>query len=138
MTRVVIDTSVLIHYLIRPGAAIRHILENLWLTDQIQVVSSPELVAELRDVLARPKMKALIHPDEGETLLALLNIKAEFLPNLEDIPTFTRDPKDDKFVACAVAGRVDFLISLDKDILVLGQVGEIEMVTPYQFVSRSG
>lgn len=138
MTRVVIDTSVLIHYLIRPGAAIRHILENLWITDQIRVVSSPELVAELRDVLARPKMKALIHPDEGETLLALLNIKAEFLPNLEDIPTFTRDPKDDKFVACAVAGRVDFLISLDKDILVLGQVGEIEIITPYQFVSRSG
>jgi putative PIN family toxin of toxin-antitoxin system len=138
MTRVVIDTSVLIHYLIRPGAAIRHILENLWLTDQIRIVSSPELVAELKDVLARPKMKALIHPDEGEILLALMQIKAESLPNLGDIPTFTRDPKDDKFVACAVAGKVDFLISLDKDILVLGQVGEIEMVTPYQFVSRSG
>jgi putative PIN family toxin of toxin-antitoxin system len=138
MTRVVIDTSVLIHYLIRPGAAIRHILENLWLTDQIRIVSSPELIAELRDVLARPKMKALIHPDEGETLLALLNIKAEILPNLGDIPTFTRDPKDDKFVACAVAGKVDFLISLDKDILVLGQVGEIKFVTPYQFVNRSG
>ena len=138
MTRVVIDTSVLIHYLIGPGAAICHILENLWLTDQIQIVSSPELIAELKDVLARPKMETLIHPDEGETLLALMQIKAEFLPNLGDIPTFTRDPKDDKFVACAVAGKVDFLISLDKDILVLGQVGEIKMVTPYQFVSRSG
>ncbi len=138
MTRVVIDTSVLIHYLIRPGAAIRHILENLWLDDEIWIVSSPELIAELKDVLARPKMETLIHPDEGETLLALLKIKAEFLPNLGDIPSFTRDPKDDKFVACAVAGKVDFLISLDKDILVLGQVGEIQIVTPYQFVNRSG
>ena len=138
MTRVVIDTSVLIHYLIRSGAAIRHILENLWLNDEIRIVSSPELIAEFKDVLARPKMESLIHPDEGETLLALLKIKAEFLPNLGDIPSFTRDAKDDKFVACAVAGKVDFLISLDKDILVLGQVGEIQIVTPYQFVNRSG
>ncbi|MEA3351145.1 MAG: putative toxin-antitoxin system toxin component, PIN family [Chloroflexota bacterium] len=136
MTRVVIDTSVFIHYLIRPGAAIQHILEDLWLRDEIEIISSPELIAELEDVLARPKMKTLIHPDEGETLLMLLQAKAELMPVLGEIPVFTRDPKDDKFVACAVVGKVAFLISLDKDILVLGRVGEIKMVTPYEFINR--
>ncbi len=136
MTRVVIDTSAFIHYLMRPTAAIRHILENLWLAGEITLVATPETIGELEIVLARPKMQAFIHPDEGGLLLNLLRDKAEMLPALGKIPAFTRDPKDDKFVACAVIGQAAYLITLDKDILVLGQTGEVKMVTPYDFIRQ--
>ncbi len=53
MTRIVVDTSVLIRYLIKPSAAVRHLIEELWLNDDVVMVSSPELVAELEDVLTR-------------------------------------------------------------------------------------
>jgi hypothetical protein len=132
--RVVLDASALIHYLLRPGAAIRQIIEQLWLADEITVVSSPELMGELANVLARPSIGNYIQPDEGQALLDVLYAKAEMLPPLGEIPVFTRDPKDDKFIACAVAGRADFVITLDKDILALGKVGLVEMVTPYDFV----
>lgn len=39
MIRVVIDTSALIHYLIRPGIAIRQIIEELWLADEIAFIA---------------------------------------------------------------------------------------------------
>jgi CRISPR-associated endoribonuclease Cas6 len=45
--RLIMDTSALIRYLIRPGAALRTIVEELWLGDQIQIVTCPELLAEL-------------------------------------------------------------------------------------------
>jgi putative PIN family toxin of toxin-antitoxin system len=134
--RVLLDTSALIHYLLRPGAAIRQIIEQLWLADEITVVSSPELMGELANVLARPSIGNYIQPDEGQALLDVLYAKAEMLPPLGEIPVFTRDPKDDKFIAHAVAGQVDFVITLDKDILTLEKVREIEMVTPFEFVKR--
>jgi putative PIN family toxin of toxin-antitoxin system len=102
MIRVVIDTSVLIRYLIKPSAAIRRLMENLWLNDDVVMISSPELIAELEDVLARDYIRRLIRPEEGKALLNAIRATAEILPSLGEAPAYTRDPKDDKFVACPV------------------------------------
>jgi predicted nucleic acid-binding protein len=74
---------------------------------------------------------------EKAALLEAIASKAEILPPLGEVPAFTRDPKDDKFVACALAGHADYVISLDKDVLSLGMVGEVRMVAPHQFVSKA-
>ena len=134
--RVVIDTSVWIHYLSRPGAAIRTIVEEMWLGEELVVVASPELVEELELVLARPAMQALIPVEVAQVLLDLVAERVELLPALGKIPALTRDPKDDKFVACAVAAGSDYLISLDKDILVLGELMGVKMVTPVGFIEN--
>lgn len=136
MIRVVIDTSVLIRYLIKPSAAVRHLIEALWLNDDVVMVSSPELIAELEDVLARDYIRALIRPEEGKALLDAIRATAEILPPLSKVPAYTRDPKDDKFVACAVIGQASYIITVDKDILVLERLGDLQMVTPYDFVER--
>ena len=65
MIRVVIDTSVLIRYLIKPSVAIRELVEARWLGDEIQMVTSPELIQELEGVLKRDYIRALIRPEEG-------------------------------------------------------------------------
>jgi len=69
MTRVVIDTSVLIRYLIKPSAAVRRLVEDLWINGDVVMVSSPGLIAELEDVLARDYIRALIRPEEGKAML---------------------------------------------------------------------
>lgn len=136
MTRVVLDTSVLIRYLIRPSAAVRHLIEALWPGNFVVLVSSPELIAELEDVLERETIRALIRPEEGKVLLDTIRARAEMLPTLGEVPVYTRDPRDDKFVACAIAGEAAYIITLEKDILVLGKVGDLQIVTPYDFVER--
>jgi putative PIN family toxin of toxin-antitoxin system len=132
--RAVIDTSVLIRYLIRPGTAIKELIEALWLGDEVQMVTAPELIEELVGVLERDYIKALIRPAEGQVLLDAIYQKAEILPSFGQAPSYTRDPKDDKFVACALVGSVDYLVTVDEDILVLVTAGDVRMVTPYDFV----
>lgn len=134
MIRAVIDTSVLIRYLIRPSAAIKELIEVLWLEDEVLMLTAPDLIDELEDVLKRDYIQALIQPQEGDTLREAIYRKAEILPPLGPVPAYTRDPKDDKFVACALAGDAQVLITEDKDILVLKDVGDLRIVTPYDFL----
>jgi putative PIN family toxin of toxin-antitoxin system len=131
--RAVVDTSVLIRYLIRPSAAIKELIEVRWLGDQVQMVTAPELVKELEDVLKRDTIQALIQPQEGQALLDAIDLKAGILPPLGRVPFYTRDPKHDKFVACALTGDAGYVVTVDKDILVLGALSGIQMVTPEEF-----
>lgn len=135
MSRVVVDTGVLLRYLIKPGSAIRELVEVFWLGGRIQIVTAPELQAELEDVLARKAIQALITPSEGQVLLQALRRTGEILPALGVIPSYCRDPKDDKFIAAAIAGRAEYLITLDKDLLVIGSIGSVRVVTLFQFVT---
>ena len=138
MIRAVIDTNVLVRYLLRPSAAIRELIEERWLGGEVQVVTAPELLDELMGVLAREKLRALVLPQEAQALLDAVRARAEILPGLGDVPTFTRDAKDDKFVACALAGNAVCVITLDLDLLILRQFGATRMVTPGQFLEELG
>ena len=135
MIRVVVDTSVLIRYLIKPSAAIRELIEIRWLDDEVQMVTAAELIEELEGVLGRGYSQALIWPEEGQALLDAIHQKAEILPPLGTIPSYTRDPKDDKFVAYALAGHAEYVITVDKDLLVLKTLGGVRMMTPYGFMA---
>jgi putative PIN family toxin of toxin-antitoxin system len=126
----VIDTSVLTRYLIRPSATIKELVEELWLGEEVQMVTAPELIEELEGVLERDYIQALIRPAEGKVLLDAIYQKAESLPSFGEVPSFTRDPKDDKFVACALVGSADCLVTVDEDILILDAVGDVRMVIP--------
>ncbi|MBF0551648.1 MAG: putative toxin-antitoxin system toxin component, PIN family [Deltaproteobacteria bacterium] len=47
-----------------------------------------------------------------------------------------RDPKDNKFLELAVAGQADFLITLDKDLLILNPFRGIPILAPHEFLRR--
>lgn len=134
MIRAVIDTSVLIRYLLKPSAAIKELIEKRWLGDELQMVTAPDLIAELEGVLGRDYVQTLIRPEEGEAMLDAIALKSDILPPLGQVPAYTRDPKDDKFVACALVGGANYIISEDKDMLILAVVGDVRIVTPYDFV----
>ncbi len=48
----------------------------------------------------------------------------------------SRDPKDDPYLACALAARAQFIISRDTDLLDLGKPFGVEIVTPRGFLDR--
>lgn len=135
MIRAVFDTSVLIHYLIKPSVAIKELIEDLWLGDEVQIVTAPELIEELEGVLARDYIQALIQPEEGQVLLEAIEAKAEMISPLGPLPSYTRDPKDDKFIACALASGAEVVITGDEDILTLGSLATVQMMAPHEFVA---
>ena len=134
MIRAIIDTSVLIRYLIKPGAAIKELIEERWLGDEIQMVTAQDLIAELEGVLKRDYIQTLIRTEEGQALLDAITQKADILPPIGPVPAYTSDLKDHKFVACALVGDANYLITEDKDMLVLEVVGDVRIVTPYDFL----
>ncbi len=48
-----------------------------------------------------------------------------------------RDPKDDKLLELAVSGNADFLVTSDKDLLVLNPFRGVEIITPREFLDTT-
>lgn len=44
------------------------------------------------------------------------------------------DPDDDRILECAIAAKSDFIVSEDKDLLRLGQFGNVRIVSIMEFV----
>ena len=48
----------------------------------------------------------------------------------------SRDPKDDPYLACALASRAGLIVSRDQDLLVLGKPFGVEIITPRELLTR--
>ena len=66
-------------------------------------------------------------PIAARALLVLLRRRAEFVQSTVAL-RLSRDPGDDKFLECAVAGRADCVVSADADLLTLGAVRGIPIL----------
>jgi len=51
-----------------------------------------------------------------------------------DPPRASRDPKDDVFLATAVAAEAEYLVSEDQDLLVLGEYEGVKIVNTLSFL----
>ena len=130
--RVVLDTNVVISALLFQGIPSR--LVSLWQSDRFRILLSRPILEEYIKSFSYPKfnlteieVKAIIH----EEILPFSESVTEI--SLQGIP-FPRDPHDQKFLACAKSGKADYLISGDKDLLVLKIVGKIPIITPTEFL----
>jgi len=132
MLKVVIDTSSLISYALTKGEIMVKIIET-WKREELQLILSSKTQAELMEVLDRPKIKSR----SGRTrdwLLGQIEMYAVFVKGVVDANGICRDPKDDKFLACAVEGKAHYLVSSDKDLLDLGQYEGVCILNPGQFL----
>ena len=131
--RVVIDTNVFVSILIRPGDRFQKLID--YLDEHAAVLYSPETLTELVDVLRRDKFARYTTAAEVAEFVAWMVSGGE-LVTVEEAGAGSRDAKDNKFLALAVAGRADYLVSGDKDLLVLGHIGATPIVTPAQFLDQ--
>lgn len=110
MIRIVLDTNVLVSALLSPAGTPAGIL-NLLLHDRLLVLHDPRILAEYRDVLARPKFS--FTPELVDPLLAYIHYRGEPVaaePLLLALP----DEGDRKFLEVARTGQADFLITGNK------------------------
>ncbi|NWF54646.1 MAG: putative toxin-antitoxin system toxin component, PIN family [Syntrophaceae bacterium] len=111
--RVVLDTNVLVSALLFTGKLSR--IPELWQKRKIIPLISKETFDEFKTVLSYPKFS--LSPEEIQGI-----IENEILPYFEvvkmgeKIMRISRDPEDDKFIACAIDGSADFIVSGDKDL----------------------
>jgi uncharacterized protein len=59
---------------------------------------------------------------------------SEFVIPEERIQFIADDPKDDKFLEAAIAGKVDFIVSGDKHLLALKEFRSIPIISGREFL----
>jgi len=109
-------------------------IDNLLSNRNIQLVFCRELLDELLEVSARPKLKKFFTTDDKKLILNIIERYADYVIVTSEVD-LCRDPKDNFLLALAKDSNADFLITGDKDLLVLKKFEETQIVTvaEYQF-----
>jgi len=130
MTKVVLDTNVLISSLFWKGPS-RHIVD-LAIAGKIKSVTSPEILEEVETVLYED-FPQVPYPRIEEIMRDILSYSQLIIPS-EVIVKHLRDLKDTKIIACAISAKADYIITGDKDLLVLKKYKDILILTPKSFL----
>lgn len=135
--RLVLDTNTVVSGLLWKGAP-HALLETASARRDLILHSSPKLLAELADVLARKKFGAALAAG-GKTPEQLLSryISVVHVVRPESVPAAVlSDPDDDHVLACALAAQADLIVSGDNDLLALKEYQGIPIVTAAEALRR--
>lgn len=130
--KAIIDTNVFVSGTFWNGPPSRILLA--WEAHKINLVISRDIYAEYERVgnilLTRYKSTKF------EPFLGLVSMRCELIdvPKLE-FPV-SRDPDDDKFIACALTTGTHVIISGDRDLLDISGFSGIDVFSPAAFVKR--
>jgi uncharacterized protein len=116
--RVLLDANVLVSALLsRAGAPAR--LVALWLEAEFELVVCPALLSETKRVLASPKLRGRLDPEQAERFIEQVAELGEVVPDPVGPPTVrSSDPGDDYVLALAERENVP-LVSGDDHLLAL-------------------
>jgi putative PIN family toxin of toxin-antitoxin system len=130
--KIVLDTNVFVS-----GAFFRgppYEILKAWREGRIQILMSAEIFEEYQRV-GEHLSNDFPGVDIG-AFLELLGINTEFVSPEKLQNPVCDDPDDDKFLACAIAGKSKVVISGDKHLLKVSGYKGIKVLRPREFVER--
>jgi len=110
------DTNVWVSAFINPAGTPARLV-RAWLDDKFQIVISAPLLAELSDVLFRPRIarKYSISANQISEFLILLNNRGKVVAPSGTVHE-CRDPDDDVVLETALLGGAQYVVTRDDDI----------------------
>ena len=138
MTRIVIDTNLLVSAILTPGGNPAKILK-LILERKLNLIISPAILKEARQVFNYPKLIKLLEKNkitsaEVDGFLDKMSKIAVITPGQLNVDAIPEDPADNKILACAVEGGADYIISGDHHLTDLKIFQGIKIVGPAAFL----
>ncbi len=131
--RYVFDTNIFVGALLfstgKPAQVFQYVLR------QGEILVSFELLEELNEVLRREKFSRYITSEDREKFLEAL-IERSILVKLTEKIQVCRDLKDDQILELAISGSAKFIITGDKDLLVLNPFRDVQIITPEAFLQN--
>ena len=124
-----LNTSVIISHLY--GGTSKKVVD-LWKHGYLQLIISPEIVAEYLRVL----QKSPLLTERGFQVLRLWFSHKSKVTEVRPGTRFKvcRDENDDMFLDAAYAGKAKYIISWDKDLLTIEEFKGIKIVNPGEFL----
>lgn len=131
--RFVFDTNVIVSAVLLKGSTARKAFDEAQRRGELLL--SLDTLDELNEVLQRRKFNKYVTEQERLQFLSTL-VREATLVEITDMITVCRDPKDDKFLELAVSGKADYLVSGDKDLLVLHPFQTVSILRPDQLLKQ--
>ena len=128
--KIVLDTNVFVSGVFFTGPPYQ--ILQAWRDGQLQIILSRDILAEYQRVgerLAEQFPHVRLAP-----LIELVAVKGRMVRALRLPAPVCDDPDDDKFLACALAGRCKVVVSGDKHLLKVSGYRGIRVVRPKEFV----
>jgi len=126
----VLDSSVIVSAFLSGAGASAEIL-RLWRREEaFQVILSDPIFTEVIRVLLEHGIADSIVED----FVAALHLLALVTDNLYVVRHIVQDPSDDVFLAAALEGRADYIVTLDRHLLSIKQYHGIQIVRPAPFL----
>ena len=131
MRRAVVDTNVFLSALLG-GRGTLPVLEAL-VARRFSLLTSQPLLDELVALLSRPEWLRILEPARCREVLTVIREAATFVTPRKRL-TVCRDPGDNVLLECALVGRADYLVTGDKDLLVLDPFRGTRILRPADFL----
>ena len=136
--RIVIDTNVVVSAVLSPKGKPAAVID-LVIDGDFLLILSEAILEEVRRVFSYSKIKKLclkngISQPEINTLVETLSDISFLVPGKLELDIIKSDPADNKFLACAVEGKADFLVSGNHHLTELGTYQTIQILTPTDFL----
>jgi len=130
--RLALDTNVLLSALLSSSAPPAQLFA-LWRNRTFELVTSAEQIDEISRVTRYPKIRARLAPALAGRLVNQLRDLAILVPKLPKVDR-SPDPDDNYLLALAEAGRAQFLVTGDKQLLSLNHHKCTHIITPAALV----
>jgi putative PIN family toxin of toxin-antitoxin system len=131
--RAVLDTVVYVRAMINRQSRWGRLVFTL--AERYTVVYSREMIEEVLEALGRTELRNKFPQINDVSITTLITLfgDAELVQQTQSLDV-SRDPTDNKFFECAVAGRADYIVSEDRDILDVGEYEGIKMDSVAEFL----
>jgi len=128
--RIILDTNLWISFLISKNLSK---LDPLINAGEIKLLFSKESIEEFVDVVERPKFKRFFSIKDIEKTLNLFDQFGELIVVKSKV-NICRDEKDNFLLNLCIDGKADYLITGDKDLLILKKIERTKILTIKQIL----
>ncbi len=135
--KAVIDTSVMVSVAFAKQGIARK-LRDLIVDNVFTMVTSKPILKELYEVLHYPHIVQRFNPSKSDIdeFIGMIIENAMVTKNTYHIDGITIDPEDDMFIACALEGDADYIVSRDPHLRNIKHFQRIQIIDATTFVNK--
>lgn len=135
--KAVIDTNLFVSGLFGKDTVSSR-LQDHWVHLDFVLVTSIDIIKEINRVLHYPRIQQQFGKDEElvKRFFRLIFRKAIITKDTYTTDTITDDPTDNKFLACAMEGKADYIVSRDPHLRNIKHFHGIQIIDAATFISK--
>jgi hypothetical protein len=139
MLKVVLDANIVVSAILTTKGYPSQIVD-LVIQNKLKLVISHKILKEIQKVLLYPKLRNLHQKDKDWINLFIATIKQEAVITKDNLKVnvIKNDPSDNIYLACAIEGKADCIISGDKHLTSIKKIKNIPILKAADFIEKIG